>query len=155
MADRYDRKRIMVGACFVQAVFVALIPPLISFGIVWLYVLVALSSCARQFYSPAYESVLPRSPLTRSWPPPTRSCRSARWARRRWATPPPDFWPRSSPQWVFYIDALTFVVAGLCLMGITVQKLGNDEETNVAWSCATCAGVWNYSSATACCAPCC
>lgn len=133
MADRYDRQRIMVGACFVQALFVALIPPLITFGIVWLYVLVALSSCARQFYSPAYESVLPElatdeelaaanSLMSIS----TVGSTAVGYAAAGLLA------AQIHLSWVFYIDALTFVVAGLCIMGIRVQKLGNDEETSVA-----------------------
>lgn len=133
MADRYDRKRIMVGACLVQALFVALIPPLLPFGIAWLYVLVALSSCARQFYSPAYESVLPElatdeelaaanSLMSIS----TVGSTAVGYAAAGLLA------AQIHLSWVFYLDALTFVVAGLCIMGITVQKLGNDEETSVA-----------------------
>lgn len=133
MADRYDRKRIMVVACFVQAVFVALIPLLIPYGLVWLYLLIGLSSCARQFYSPAYESVLPElasdeelaaanSLMSIS----TVGSTAIGYAAAGLLAAHIEL------SWVFVIDALTFVFAGVCLLGITVRNLGNDEETNVA-----------------------
>src|SRR5579859_2604863 len=57
--DRYDRKKIMVGADLIRAALVFAIPFIIPFSIVWLYVIVALSSTVSQFFDPAHESVLP------------------------------------------------------------------------------------------------
>ncbi len=131
IADRYDRKRILVVSSFVQAGFVALIPLLIPYGLVWLYLLVGLSSCARQFYSPAYESVLPElatdeelaaanSLMSIS----TVGSTAVGYAAAGLLA------AQFELGWVFLLDALTFVFAGVCLMGITVAKLGNTEETN-------------------------
>ena len=133
IADRYDRKRILVLSCFVQAGFIALIPVLIPLGLVWLYLLVGLSSCARQFYSPAYESVLPElatdeelaaanSLMSIS----TVGSTAIGYAAAGLLA------AQFELGWVFLLDALTFVFAGVCLLGITVQKLGNTEETNFA-----------------------
>src|SRR5512135_3717967 len=57
--DRYDRRRIMITADLLRAVLVFLIPLLVPSSIVWLYVLVMLTSTVGQFFDPAYESVLP------------------------------------------------------------------------------------------------
>ncbi|MGB2909157.1 MAG: MFS transporter, partial [Anaerolineales bacterium] len=57
--DRYDRKMIMIAANVIRAVLVFLIPLLVPVNIVWLYVIVALSSAVGQFFDPAHESVLP------------------------------------------------------------------------------------------------
>ena len=133
IADRYDRKRILVITCFVQAGFVALIPLVISLGLVWLYLLVGLASCARQFYSPAYESVLPElatdeelaaanSLMSIS----TVGSTAVGYAAAGLLA------AQFELGWVFLLDALTFVFAGFCLMGITVVKLGNTEETTLA-----------------------
>jgi len=59
IVDRSDRKRIMVASDLARMVLVALIPTLIAINIVWLYLLVALTSGVRQFFDPANESVLP------------------------------------------------------------------------------------------------
>ena len=133
IADRYDRKRILVTSCFVQAGFIALIPVMIPYGLVWLYLLVGFSSCARQFYSPAYESVLPElasdeelaaanSLMSIS----TVGSTAVGYAAAGLLA------AQFELGWVFLLDALTFVFAGVCLMGITVVKLGNTEETNFA-----------------------
>src|SRR5512136_2394060 len=55
--DRFDRKRIMIAADLIRAVLVFLIPTLVPYSIVWLYVIVMLSSAVGQFYDPAHESV--------------------------------------------------------------------------------------------------
>ena len=59
--DRFDRKRIMVTADFLRAILVFLIPILIPHSIVWLYVIVMLSSAISTFFSPAFDSVLPET----------------------------------------------------------------------------------------------
>ena len=57
--DRYDRRMIMIVCDGLRAVLVVLIPFLVSIDVVWLYVIVALTSAIGQFYDPAHESVLP------------------------------------------------------------------------------------------------
>ncbi len=57
--DRFDRKRIMIAADLIRALLIALIPFLLSFGIVWLYIVVMLSSAVAQFFEPAQASLLP------------------------------------------------------------------------------------------------
>ncbi len=61
--DRYDRRRIMITADLLRAVLVFLIPLMVPSSIVWLYVLVMLTSTVGQFFDPAYESVLPEVAL--------------------------------------------------------------------------------------------
>src|SRR5512136_3267772 len=57
--DRYDRQRIMIIADLLRAGLVFLIPFLVPYSTVWLYVIVMLTSTVGQFFDPAYESVLP------------------------------------------------------------------------------------------------
>jgi MFS family permease len=59
LVDRFNRKRIMMTADLTRAVLVFLIPFLVPFSIVWLYVIVMLTSAIGQFFDPAQESVLP------------------------------------------------------------------------------------------------
>jgi len=59
VVDRYDRRRIMIAADLIRAVLVLLIPFLVPHNIVWLYIMVMLSSAVGQFFDPAHESVLP------------------------------------------------------------------------------------------------
>src|ERR1700733_11188818 len=48
VVDRFDRKRIMIGANVICALAVAAIPVMLPRGIAWLYVLVAFSSAVEQ-----------------------------------------------------------------------------------------------------------
>ncbi|HEY4753670.1 MAG TPA: MFS transporter [Candidatus Limnocylindrales bacterium] len=57
--DRSDRRRILMVADLVRGMLVFLIPFLTSLGLVWLYVVVLLSSAVSTFFDPAFESVLP------------------------------------------------------------------------------------------------
>src|SRR5258706_13354041 len=57
--DRFDRRRLMLGADLLRAVLAVLIPFLVPLNIIWLYVIVALSSAIGQFFEPAHDSVLP------------------------------------------------------------------------------------------------
>jgi MFS family permease len=59
LVDRFDRKWIMISADLIRAVLVFLIPFLVPHNIIWLYVIVLLSSAIGQFFDPAQESVLP------------------------------------------------------------------------------------------------
>lgn len=132
VVDRYDRKKIMVVSSFLQAGFVALIPLLLPFGIVWLYVLVAASSTVRQFFDPAHSSVLPEvaddealeaanSMMNIS----SSGSTVVGYAAAGLLASQFDL------RLVFLLDALTFVIAGLFLLGITVPKHAPEEEGSV------------------------
>ena len=57
--DRYDRKRILLAADILRAIAVFLIPFLVPSNVIWLYIIVALSSAIAQFFDSALASVLP------------------------------------------------------------------------------------------------
>src|SRR6266545_818760 len=57
--DRYDRRKIMMIADALRALLVFAIPFLVSLDLIWLYIVVMLTSAIGQFFDPAFESVLP------------------------------------------------------------------------------------------------
>ena len=57
--DRYDRKKIMITADILRALLILLVPVLVPLNVIWLYVIVMLTSAIGQFFDPAHESVLP------------------------------------------------------------------------------------------------
>jgi MFS family permease len=61
MADRYDRRRIMIVADLVRAGLVALIPALMARGLPWVYGTLFLMSAASAFFRPAMWSAVPQS----------------------------------------------------------------------------------------------
>lgn len=122
IADRAERKRILVLSCLVQAAFVALIPVLIPSGVVWLYLLVGLSSCARQFYAPAYESVLPELAAEEELAAANAFMSISNVGATALGYAAAGLLAaRLELGWVFVLDALTFVFAALCLAGLAVR----------------------------------
>lgn len=131
-ADRYDRKRIMVGANLIQAGLVFLIPLLIPYSIVWLYVIVAASSAVSQFFLPAHESVLPEVASDEELAAANSMLAISSYGSTAIGYAAAGLLASQfNIAWVFYIDALTFLVSALCLMGIRVEPLEVDEETGV------------------------
>lgn len=60
--DRHDRKRILMTTCLVQAVIVALIAVVIgieTIAVVGLYGLILVNAGVKQFFDPAYDSLIP------------------------------------------------------------------------------------------------
>lgn len=128
IADRHDRRRVMVACCSLQALFVGLIPLLLPRGVAWLYVLVALSSCAAQFYGPAFESVLPElasddelAAANAFMSISTVGSTALGYAAAGLLA------ARLELSWVFALDALTFAAAALCLSRIAVARPAADE----------------------------
>jgi MFS family permease len=67
IVDRYDRKKIMVVSEYLRAALIFTIPFLVAQDILWLYIIVALTSAVGQFFDPAHESVLPEVASMNSW----------------------------------------------------------------------------------------
>lgn len=130
--DRWDRKKIMVVSSFVQAGLVALIPLLLPFGIVWLYILVALSSTVRQFFEPAHDSVLPEVADDKALEAANSFMAISSSASTIFGYAAAGLLASQiSLSWVFLLDALTFVIAGAFLLGITAPQHADDDEGSV------------------------
>ena len=130
--DRWNRKKILVVSSFLQAGLVALIPLLLPFGIVWLYVLVALSSTVRQFFEPAHDSVLPDVADDKALESANSFMAISSSASTVFGYAAAGLLAsQMSLNWVFLLDALTFVVAGAFLLGITAPQHADDDEESV------------------------
>ncbi|HEY6571440.1 MAG TPA: MFS transporter, partial [Candidatus Limnocylindrales bacterium] len=57
--DRYDRRSVMIWTCLIQAVVVGLIPFLIGVNTNLLFVALFVNAGVKQFFDPAYESLIP------------------------------------------------------------------------------------------------
>ena len=57
--DRYDRRSVMIWTCLVQAVVVGLIPFLLGINPYLLFVAILVNAGVKQFFDPAYESLIP------------------------------------------------------------------------------------------------
>ena len=131
--DRYDRKRIMIAADLVRAVLVFLIPFLIPFNIAWLYIVVALSSAVGQFFDPAHESVLPEVASEEELAAANSMIAISSFGSTAIGFAASGLIASRFPiQWCFYLDALSFVISGACILLIRVAPLEVEGKTTVA-----------------------
>jgi DHA3 family macrolide efflux protein-like MFS transporter len=131
--DRYDRKRIMIAADLIRAGLIACIPLLVTSSIVWLYVIVIISSAVGQFFAPAQASLLPETASDDEL-----AAANALIAISSFGSTAIGFAAagliaaRFPIEWAFYLDALSFLVSAVCIVPIRVAPLAVDDRTTVA-----------------------
>jgi MFS family permease len=129
--DRFDRKRIMLAADLIRAVLVFLIPFLVSHSIVWLYILVMLTSAIGQFFDPAQESVLPEVASEQEL-----AAANSLMAISSFGATAVGFAASgliasaADISWAFYLDAVSFVISAFCIFLIRIKPLLIEGETN-------------------------
>jgi DHA3 family macrolide efflux protein-like MFS transporter len=130
--DRFDRKRIMMIADFLRAGLVFLIPFLVPSGIVWLYVIVMLTSAIGQFFDPAYESVLPEVAPDEELAAANSLIAISTFGSTAVGFAAAGLIARYDINVAFYIDAASFVVSAICVLFLRVRKLEVADNTSVA-----------------------
>ena len=131
--DRYDRKKIMIVTVVLQAALVASLPFLISGGnaVFWLYVIVLLSSSVKQFFDPANDSVLPEVASDEELAAANSMMAIAQFGSTAIGFALAGLLAQFAVEVVFFIDASTFLFAGLLIAFVKVPKLVVEELTTV------------------------
>jgi DHA3 family macrolide efflux protein-like MFS transporter len=130
--DRYDRKRIMVISDSLRAVLVFLIPFLVPFNIVWLYIIVMLTSAVGQFFDPAHESVLPEIASDEELAAANSLIAISSFGSTAIGFAASGLIASKFPiEWAFYLDTLTFLFSAICILLIKVKPLKIEGETNI------------------------
>ncbi|HLE15763.1 MAG TPA: MFS transporter [Anaerolineales bacterium] len=129
--DRYDRKRIMIAADLLRAVLIFLIPILIPYSVVWLYVIVMLTSAISTFFAPAFDSVLPETANDEDLAAANSMIAISSFGSTAIGFAASGLIASVSIELAFYIDALTFVVSALLINRVKISPLQNTEETTV------------------------
>ncbi|MGB7116095.1 MAG: MFS transporter [Anaerolineales bacterium] len=130
--DRYDRKMIMIAANVIRAVLVFLIPLLVPVNIVWLYVIVALSSAVGQFFDPAHESVLPELADEEEL-----AAANSLMAISSFGSTAIGFAASgliasaANINWAFYFDALSFFFGAVCIFLVKIKPMPKIETGSV------------------------
>jgi MFS family permease len=133
LVDRYDRKKIMIAADLIRAVLVFLIPFLVPFSVVWLYVIVMLTSAIGQFFDPAQESILPEVATEEEL-----AAANSLMAISSFGSTAIGFAlsgliaSAANISWAFYIDAISFLISAACIFMLRVKPLEVEGETNIA-----------------------
>src|SRR5690606_33386804 len=129
--DRFDRKRIMVICDILRGVFVLAIPFLISLGIGWLYLAVAVVSAIGTFFNPAHSSVLPEIATDEEL-----AAANSMLAISGFGSTAVGFAAggliaaAANIDWAFYVNAATFFASALIISRISIPKLEVDESTS-------------------------
>ncbi len=131
--DRYDRKRIMVIAELLRAILVFLIPILAPINIIWLYVIVMLTSAIGQFFDPAQESVLPEVASEEEL-----AAANSLMAISSFGATAVGFAASgliasaANINWAFYINAGTYLVSMVCILLVQIKPLVVEGVTNAS-----------------------
>lgn len=131
--DRYDRKKIMITADILRAVLILLVPVLAPLNVIWLYVIVMLTSAIGQFFDPAHESVLPEVASDEEL-----AAANSLIAISSFGSTAVGFAmagliaSAANINWAFYADAITFIISAICVYLISVKPIQAEEETSAA-----------------------
>jgi len=129
--DRYDRRKIMITADILRAVLILLVPVLVPLNVVWLYVIVMLTSAIGQFFDPAHESVLPEVASDDEL-----AAANSLIAISSFGSTAVGFAAAgliasaANINWAFYADAVTFLVSAVCVYLIRIKPIQAEEETS-------------------------
>jgi CRP-like cAMP-binding protein/sugar phosphate permease len=133
LVDRFNRKTIMIGANLVRAVLVVLIPFLVPINIIWLYVIVMVSSAIGQFFDPAHESVLPEVAKDAEL-----AAANSLMAISSFGSTAIGFAASgliaaaADISWAFYLDAISFLISAICILLMQINPMQTNEETNIS-----------------------
>ena len=131
--DRYDRRRIMFWSNVLQALLVALIPFVISINVLGIYVVILLNAGVKQFFDPAYESLIPDIATDEELAAANSLLQIASFGSNAIGFAGAGLLASVFDiSWAFWIDSLTFVVSAICIWFVRVPKnAAPEEETTV------------------------
>jgi MFS transporter, DHA3 family, macrolide efflux protein len=129
LVDRYDRKKIMIVTNLVRTVLVLIIPFIIQYNVIWLYVIVLLSSAVTQFFDPAHESVLPEVAAEEDL-----AAANSLMAISAFGSTAIGFAATGliasagDISWAFYANAIAYLFSTICIALIPIAPLQVDQD---------------------------
>lgn len=130
--DRFDRRRIMIGADLIRCVLVFLLPFLLPLNIAWLYIVVAISSAVGQFFDPAHESVLPEVANDEELAAANSLIAISSFGATAVGFAVSGLIGSQNVQIAFVVDAFTFLLSALCIFLIRIPRIDTQESTSVS-----------------------
>lgn len=133
--DRWDRRRVMIVSNLAQAVTVAAIPFLIGANIAFLFVALLANAALRQFFDPAYESLIPEVASDDELAAANAYLSIASFGSTAIGFAGAGMLASAlSIDWAFWIDALTFVFSAGCILmlRLRLEPAANEEPASVA-----------------------
>ena len=132
IVDRYNRKTILIISDLLRAVLVLFIPFLITDNIVWIYVIVLLTSTIAQFFDPAHESVLPEVSSEEDLAAANSLMAISSFGSTAIGFAASGLIAARYPiEWAFYLNAFSYVFSAACIMLVKVRHQPITEKINV------------------------
>ena len=131
--DRYDRRSVMIYSNLAQAVVVGLIPFLIGVNPYLLFAAILVNSGVKQFFDPAYESLIPEIASDEELAAANAFLSIASFGSTAIGFAGAGLIASAfSIEWAFWIDSLTFLFSAGCLFFLRVRsKMEVAEDTSV------------------------
>lgn len=131
--DRYDRRRILLASDLLRAVFIFLVPFLVTHSMVWLYVIVALSSTIAQFFDSAHASVLPELASDEDLASANSFMAISSIGSTTVGFAAAGFLASTADlNLAFYLDALSFLISALLIVLARLPASANVQDTSAA-----------------------
>ncbi|MCJ7709248.1 MAG: MFS transporter [Chloroflexi bacterium] len=131
--DRYDRRKVMIASNLGQGVVVFIIPFLIGVNPALLFVAILVNAGVKQFFDPAYESLIPEIASDEELTAANAFLSIASFGSTAIGFAGAGLLASAfSLDWAFWIDSLTFVFSAMCIYLLRVRvTLEVEEETSV------------------------
>jgi MFS family permease len=128
--DRYDRRSIMLASNLAQAVIVALIPFLIGVDVALLFVAILVNAGVKQFFDPAYESIIPEIASDEELTAANALLSIASFGSTAIGFAGAGLLASAFDiNWAFWIDSLTFLFSAGCIWLLRVRSRVEVVET--------------------------
>jgi len=130
--DRSDRKLVLIAADLLRACLILLIPFLIPHNILWLYIIIAITSGITQFFDSAHASILPETASDEEL-----AAANALMAISSVGSTMFGFAAaglivsKLSVDWAFYIDSASFLVSGMLILFTPVPMMPRVKNTSL------------------------
>ncbi len=130
--DRYDRRMVMIASNLAQAVVVAAIPFLIGVDVSLLFVAILVNAGVKQFFDPAYESLIPEIASDEELTAANAFLSIASFGSTAIGFAGAGLLAAIDIRFAFWIDALTFLFSAGCVFLLKVRsKIEVEEATSV------------------------
>ncbi len=131
--DRYDRRTVMMASNIGQAVIVAAIPFLLGVNVALLFVAILLNAGVKQFFDPAYESLIPEIANDDELAAANAFLSIASFGSTAIGFAGAGLLASAFDiNWAFWIDSLTFLFSAACIWLLRVRsRIEVPEETSV------------------------
>jgi MFS transporter, DHA3 family, macrolide efflux protein len=133
--DRFDRKKILLASDLLRGLLVVAIPTAVdTFGLPGLYGIIFLAASVRQFFDPAWESVLPEIASEEELAKANSFLSISSFGSTAVGFAAAGLLSSLEPDKItipFYIDAATFFISFLCVLAVKLPKQPEPESTTV------------------------